>query len=214
MHCFIQARMSSTRLPGKVLKSIGKKKILEILILRLRKSKKIRKLVILTSSHPSDEKIIKFCQNNNIDYFCGPLENVYLRFQKAIKHFKCNAFVRINADSPLMDWKLVDQMIEIFNNNKFDIVTNVLQRFYPKGQSVEILNSKLFRKKSSTLKKIEREHVTKFYYNNHSKYKIYNKTFPKNLSKINLSVDTNLDLRNIKRKIKVQGCQKNWKNYI
>ena len=92
-------------------------------------------------------KIIKFCQNNNIDYFCGPWKNVYLRFQKALKHFKCNAFVRINADSPLMDWKLVDQMIEIFNNNKFDIVTNVLQRFYPKGQSVEILNSKLFRKK-------------------------------------------------------------------
>ena len=76
---------------------------------------------------------------------------------------------------------------------------------------MEILNSKLFRKKSSTLKKIEREHVTKFYYNNHSKYKIYNKTFPKNLSKINLSIDTNLDLRNIKRKIKFKVIKKTGK---
>jgi len=79
---------------------------------------------------------------------------------------------------------------------------------------VRSMLSKLLRKNSSTLKKTEREHVTKFFYANYDKYKIYNYSYSKNLSKINLSVDTNLDLKNIKRKIKKKGFLKNWINYI
>ena len=110
-YCFIQARYSSKRLRGKVLKKIGRLTLLEILIRRLKKSKKISKIVVLTSSTNSDQKIVSFCKKKKIHFFCGSLNNVFLRFKSAIKKYKPEKVIRISADSPLMDWRLIDKMI-------------------------------------------------------------------------------------------------------
>lgn len=212
-YCFVQARFSSRRLKGKVLKKIGKYTLLEILIKRLKKSKKINKIIVLTSTSRSDKKIIKLCNKIKISYFAGPLNNVFLRFKKAIKKYKPKKIIRISADSPLMDWNLIDKMIDIsIKKKKFDIITNVYERSYPKGQSIEILNTKLFNINDNLLNDEQREHVTKYFYNK-KKFKILNVKLKNNYSNINLCVDELKDYLFISKLIKKKGIFASWKKY-
>ena len=106
----IFARSSSKRLPNKVLKKICTIPLLKLIVSRVKKSSLKYQIIINTSSHKSDDKIIKFCKNENIKYFRGDLENVFDRTIKCCKKFKLKAFVRINADRPYLDYKLIDKM--------------------------------------------------------------------------------------------------------
>lgn len=193
MIVIIQARTSSHRLKEKVLKKINNVEILKILILRLKKVKKIKKIIVATSYQKSDKKIVKLCLKNKIDYFTGPLNNVRKRFELCINKFNLkNVVMRVSADSPFIDIKLINKMIKIQNKKKnYDIVTNVYPRSFPKGQSIEIIKTKLFKKLS--LKKMspnENEHVTQYFYKRKKLFKIYNLKNKDNISKINLSIDT------------------------
>ena len=143
MLCIIQARHSSKRLPGKVLKKILGLTILERVINQVRKSKKIKKIIVATSDHITDKKIIKLCQKNNIDCIFGSLNNVFKRFHLVLKSKQYKSFVRVSADSPLIDPSLIDKAVSLYNKNRYDIVTNVFPRTFPKGFSVEVINSKL-----------------------------------------------------------------------
>lgn len=213
-YCFIQARYSSKRLRGKVLKKIGRLTLLEILIRRLKKSKKISKIVVLTSSTNTDQKIVSFCKKKKIHFFCGSLNNVFFRFKSAIKKYKPEKVIRISADSPLMDWRLIDKMI-LFSNNKksFDLISNIKYRTFPKGQSVEILNPKIFNLSSKILSKNQKEHVTKYFYLK-DKYKIFNFRQKKKYDNYNLCVDKKEDILFISRLIKKKGIFATWKNYV
>ena len=134
-YCFVQARFSSKRLRGKVLKKFGKITLLEILIKRLQRSKKIKKIIILTSNSKQDKKIINLCKKINIDYFKGSLSNVYFRFKSAINKYKPKKVIRISADSPLVDWKLVDVMIDISKKKTaYEIISNVKKLFQKVNQ--------------------------------------------------------------------------------
>ena len=143
MLCIIQARYSSNRLPGKVLKKIFGITVLKRVINQVRKSKKISKIIVATSKHSTDKKIINFCKKNKIHCISGPLNNVFKRFYSIIVHEDCKSFVRISADSPLLDCSLIDKAITFFNRKRYDIVTNVFPRTFPKGFSVEVINSKI-----------------------------------------------------------------------
>jgi len=211
--CFIQARYSSKRLRGKVFKKFGKYTLLEVLLKRLKKSKKITKIILLTSNSKDDKKIINFCKQNKVEYFTGSLKNVFYRFKKAIKIFKPDRVIRISGDSPLIDWRLIDKMISISKKkNSFDIISNVKERTFPKGQSVEILNSNIFNINNNMLSSEEKEHVTKFFYNNN--YKIYNFNLKKKYNEYNLSVDYYKDYLLISKLIKKKGIYAEWKSYI
>ena len=107
-----------------------------------------------------------------------------------------DVFVRVNGDSPLIDQRLIEKGIEIFLQGQFDMVTNVFPRSYPKGQSVEILSGKTFRRIAENIRdKDDREHVTRFFYNNSGEFHIYNIPSSIDLSEIQLSVDTKDDMR-------------------
>ena len=213
-YCFVQARYSSKRLRGKVLKKFGKLTLLEILIKRLRKSKKIDQIIVLTSKSNEDKKIINLCKKKGFRYFSGSLQNVFSRFKKAIKKFRPKKIIRICADSPLIDWRIIDKMINISNNNNFyDVISNVKIRTFPKGQSVEILNPKIFDLKNSSLSKDQKEHVTKYFYLN-KKYKIKNIRNKIKFNKLNLSIDDNNDYIKISRLIKKLGIYKPWSKYV
>ena len=205
MICLIQARISSSRFPGKVLKKIGDKELLLHQVLNLRKSRFIKDIFILTSNHKSDEKIIKFCKKNNIKHFKGSLNNTFLRFQKFLKLQKnIKSFLRISGDSPLIDFKLVDKIIKFSKNKNFDIITNIFPRSFPKGQSIEIINySSFMLVKNSKLNISEKEHVTQYFYNNHKKKIIINYKNKKNYSMYNLSIDTVKDFKKIKKIMKI-----------
>jgi len=195
MLAIIQARFSSKRLKGKVLKKIKKKELLTHVIERASGSKKIKKIIIATSNRKSDDQIVKFCIKKKLTYFRGNLDDVWSRFIKILKINKEKSFVRICADSPFMHNKLLDKGINIFQKNNYDIVTNVFPRSYPKGQSIEIFKSSVLiknysKKRSSYFK----EHFPKYFYKNYKKFKIKNFKNNSDFSFMNLSVDTKKDL--------------------
>lgn len=213
-YCFIQARYSSKRLRGKVLKKFGKLTLIEILIKRLKRCKKINKIIVLTSNTKDDKKIVNLCRKNKIDFYCGPLNNVFFRFKKAIKKYEPKKIIRISADSPLLDWRIIDKMIHLSKkNNTYDIISNIKKRSFPKGQSVEILKSEIFNLNSNLLTSDQREHVTKFFYNKKN-YKILNYESKKNYKNYNLSIDNYDDYSIVSKLISRKGIFATWKNYV
>lgn len=204
MLCIVQARMSSERLPGKTLMTLNGCPLLKYVIDNIKKSKKIKKIVVATSSLKNDDKIIDYCKKNKIEYFRGNLKNVANRFYNILKNRKYDSFVRISGDSPLIDYKLLDKIINIYNKGKYDICTNVMKRSFPKGQSIEVFSSNIFLKNFSKLNSFfDLEHVTNYFYRNYEKFKIFNLSSKQNYSKINLSIDTQKDFVRINKLIKI-----------
>ena len=214
MICIIQARYSSKRLLGKVLKKICGLNLLQRVINQVKKSKKISKIIVATSEHKTDKKIINFCNKNKINCIPGSLNNVFKRFYSIIVHEQCKSFVRISADSPLLDYSLIDKAITLFDNHKYDIVTNVFPRTFPKGFSVEVINSKIILNFLLKIKKKRhQEHLTSFFYDNYKKFKIKNFSNKINYSNINLSVDNLSDFQRVKKILKFCNNQNYGLNY-
>ena len=201
MICILQVRSSSLRLKNKAFLKINEKSVIQNVIDRLLLSKNVKKIIVATSSRPSDNKFKKFCNNKNILFFKGPLKNVFLRYEQIIKKYKLNFFLRITGDSPFIDYRIIDKAYKIFKKRNCQITTNTFNRSFPKGQSVEIIKSEIFLKNRERIvgNKIYKEHVTKFFYDNFINYKICNFENSKNFSKINLSIDTASDFRKIKK---------------
>ena len=140
----IFARYNSKRLPGKVLKEIFlEKKLIEVIYLRLKKFTNLD-IVVCTSSSKKDDQIVKICKQLKIRFFRGNLKNVFDRTIKCLKKFKFDAFVRINADRPFVDFYEVNKMVKIFKKNEFDIITNQLSKKCPKGLACEVASAEVF----------------------------------------------------------------------
>ncbi|OVE76904.1 hypothetical protein BVX98_04350 [bacterium F11] len=191
----IQARMSSVRLPGKVLHPIQGKPILQYLLESLRKVRGLDSVVVATSTEGGDKEIQTFCQNMDTKCFLGELDNVSSRFRDVLTKYPVEAFVRINADSPLLDYRLIEKGMTLFKEGMFDIVTNVLERTFPKGQSVEVVKSETFERNLNGFTDPEDiEHVTKYFYKNRDSFRISNFVSGGNFGAIQMSVDSKEDL--------------------
>lgn len=192
----IQARMSSRRFPGKVLHTVKGKPLLMYIIERLQKVSQFAGIIVATSSGDDDKCVKQFCADNGILCYRGDLDNVVARFTGALDVLSVEAFVRVNGDSPLIDPRLIENGIEMFLKGEYDIVTNVFPRSFPKGQSVEIVSSEVFKRtEKNIIEKDDREHVTRYFYNNAEKFHIYNISSSSDLSHIQLSVDTAEDMK-------------------
>ena len=129
----IQARYNSTRFPGKVLKKINNTTILEILIKRLSKSKYISKIIVACSKNEKDKAILNICKKLGINYFIGSENDVLDRFYKAAKKYKGKNIVRITADCPLLDCKIIDDVISNFFLKKVVYASNINPPTFPDG---------------------------------------------------------------------------------
>ena len=216
MIAIIQARMTSFRLPGKMLKLIDNKPLLLHVINRVQKSKLIKKILVASSENKSDDVIKELCKNENVKSYHFSLDDVYERFTKIIAKEKITSFVRINGDSPLIDPELIDKSIKIFKSTNCDLCSNVMFKTYPKGQSVEVILSKTFLKLNNLkLSNFDKEHITNYYYSNPEQFKIVNFTSGFDFNNINLSVDTINDLRKIDLiYLKLKNKKKNWYNLV
>ncbi len=191
----VQARMSSQRYPGKVLHNVAGKPMLEYLMERLERCTSLNCVFVATSSDESDVSIQSFCGERGIKCYCGSLTDVAGRFKGLVEKYQLDCFVRVNGDSPLIDQLLIDHAVDIFLNGDFDLVTNTLERTYPKGQSIEVLRSDTFIKAYESMKgDDEFEHVTKYFYKHPDRYRIRNFACRENISDIQLSVDTKEDM--------------------
>ena len=216
MLAIVQARKSSTRLPGKVFKNLAGKPMLQWTLERLESSKFLGKVVVATSLDSGDDAVEEFCLSQNIKCHRGPLGNVAQRFAEVATLEKAESFVRINGDSPLIDPEIIDQAVAIFRATAVDFVTNIMVRTFPKGQSVEVLNSGHFFELCESMTEPEdQEHVTKVFYKNPEKHRIVSFTSGIDAGHAQMSVDTPDDFAVVERLIQMSnGKPEGWKELL
>ena len=198
--CIIQARMGSSRLPGKALmKSDSGKPLLYYVINQLRYCSKVKNLVIATTTNQEDDEIEKFANNNSVNVFRGKEKDVLDRYFQCAKKYSFSTIVRITADCPLIDPQIVDKVIEQFFSGNYDFATNTLTRTFPIGTDVEVFSfSALNKAWENAQLPSEREHVTP-YLRNKENSKIINVENTKNISNLRLTVDRIEDFELIKQ---------------
>ena len=196
----VQARMGSSRLPGKVLKDIAGRPMLSYQMERLRRVKSADRIVIATSDQPADDALERFCQKEKIAYVRGSEDDVLARYYAAIERFPADIVVRITADCPLIDPALVDEAIGAYEP---DYVSNMLEKTYPLGMAVEVFSAQALREAHREAKDpAEREHVTPFIYRHPERYRLKSLTMAPNLSHHRWTVDTPEDFELVSRLLK------------
>lgn len=193
----IQARMGSTRLPGKVLMDICGKTMLARVVDRIKLIKEIDDFVIATSINGKDQEIVDVCQKMGINCFRGSENDVLTRYLKAAQLYNADTIVRFCCDSPLLDPQVADQVISFFKSNKdgVDFCYNSDPASYPMGLDTQVFSFKALEKTALEAKqKYERSHVTVYMYENPNKFVIRNIKNDTNESHHRWVVDTQEDL--------------------
>ncbi len=209
----VQARVGSTRLPGKVLRPLSGKPMLWHVFNRLSHSKLIHKTVIATTTLPEDNQIELFCKENRILFYRGSSDDVLNRYFECAKKFRTEIIVRITADCPLIDPEIVDKMIKAFlklNELRiFDYLSNTIHRTFPRGLDIEIFSFRtLLKVNRQAAKEYEREHVTPFIYEHPQMFKIKNFVSEKDYSFHRWTVDTEEDFKLVEEIYKALYNQK------
>jgi spore coat polysaccharide biosynthesis protein SpsF len=193
-HLIIQARMNSSRLPGKVLKSVLGKPLLQYQIERLTRTVQTDGIIIATTISAVDDAIVELCDRLKIPTYRGSESDVLNRYAEAAQQFDSEVIIRITSDCPLIDPELVDRVIRFYQDHDFDyVVTN--EQIYPRGMDIEIFSSEMLHSANLNAQKPhEREHVTPYFYQNPNQFSIgtYTETIPEAIQAENcrLTVDT------------------------
>jgi spore coat polysaccharide biosynthesis protein SpsF (cytidylyltransferase family) len=192
----VQARMGSTRLPGKVMADICGKPVLMHVIDRLKGCKLLDDIVIATTINNIDDIIFNAVKNydKSIGLFRGSEENVLERYYLAAKKFNVDVVVRVTSDDPLIDPTVVDDLINEFLMNSCDYVSNSLNRTFPLGLDAEVFSfDALERAHQNASQDYEREHVTPYIIENPDKFKLLNVSNNIDLSHLRWTLDTKED---------------------
>lgn len=208
----IFSRMSSSRLPGKAFKDVSGKFLLERVIDRTIKVNLVDHVCLATSTNCEDDKIVKYAKDRGLDVFRGSLDDVAKRAFDASKYYNYSSFLRVCADRPFLDPSIYDEMIKIHNENNYDITTNIFPRTVPPGLTGEIINVNSFERLiRSTKDAKDREHVTRYFYHNPDKFKIFNfdPFDDRNIIDLRLVID---DQKDLERSIWIQSKLKKTSN--
>jgi spore coat polysaccharide biosynthesis protein SpsF len=204
--CIIQARMSSTRLPGKVMIKIDKENtILDCVVNQLQDSKEIKNIVIATTDQKEDDVIVEFLQKRKMKYFRGSEKDVLDRYYQCAKKFNFSKIIRITSDNPLIDYEIADMVVKHFKSNNYDYITTDLpldtfHRTYPLGYAVEVFTFSALENAWKNAKlPSEREHVTPYFYKNKEIFRQTSIQNSEDLSRFRCTVDTKYDLELIQK---------------
>jgi len=169
----VQARMGSTRLPGKVLKKIKDKFVLDYVIDRLRMCKNLDDIILATTTNKKDDKLEQYAIDKEIKYYRGSEEDVLSRYYSAARKLNVDVIVRITSDCPLIDPEIVDEVIKKHIETKADYTSNIIKRTFPRGLDVEVFNYNVLKNAFDNAKeKYQREHVTPYIYEHPERFKI------------------------------------------
>ena len=165
--------MSSTRLPGKVLKDVHGKPMILRQIERLKKSKRIDHLIVATSTDPTDDVLFSTLHSFGIHVRRGPLDDVAKRFAAVIDEMSPETVVRLTADCPLADPEVIDALIDSHLRSEADYSSNTLKPTFPHGLDAEVFSAVAFAKlRQSRMSRKEREHVTYGFYSRKGHYRL------------------------------------------
>ena len=201
----IQARMGSTRLPGKVLKRVNGIPLIKYQVDRVEKSKLIDKVVIATSKSKKDDQIVSFCEVNNICFYRGSESDVLSRYFSAAIEYNADIIVRLTADCPLIDPIIIDNTVNLFNQSKVDYTSNTSPpetSHFPDGSDVEVFSiNALKRANDEAISQADREHVTFYFWKDAFKngFQTTQLSNAENWSKYRITVDYPEDFEVVKR---------------
>lgn len=197
----VQARMTSTRLPGKVIMPVLGKPLLEYLIERLQQVRRATDIIIATTINDTDQPIVDLVKSLGVKIFRGSEEDVLSRYFGAAKENGLDVVVRITSDCPLIDPNIVDDVIDVYvkNADSCDYVSNCLARTFPRGMDTEVFPfSLLERAYWEATEQSYREHVTPYIYENNQEFRLLNVAYQHDESRHRWTVDTPEDFRLIK----------------
>lgn len=192
----VQARLGSSRLPGKVLKTIDGRPMLSYQLERLRRVARAQSIVIATTDKVPDNDIVRFSDHEGVHAFRGPENDVLARFCGAAIESEARCVVRVTADCPLIDPSLIDWAIAEFvdSGDRYDYISNMIAPSWPYGMAVEVVSAAaLADANRESTDAVEREHVTPFIYWRPQRYRIRSLTMTPNLSHHRWTVDTQED---------------------
>ncbi len=200
----VQARMTSSRLPGKILMPAAGKPLLEIQIERLRRIDCVDQLVIATTTLASDDPVVALCDRLGVPTFRGSEDDVLSRYHGAATRFGLDTVVRVTADCPMIDPRISSGVIRHFqqNRDKLDYCSNTLTRSYPRGLDTEVFRFEaLAQAHREAVAGPEREHVTLFIYRRPERFRLQNLPSPVDLSHNRWTVDEPADYELVSRMI-------------
>lgn len=215
-----QARLGSTRLPKKILKTINGKTLLELHLRRILKSKKITQLKVATTTERGSDKIVAIANKLGVKSFKGSVDDVLERFYLAALPENPDYILRLTSDCPLIDPYEIDRVISKCIDGKYDYVANSFEPTFPDGMDVEIFTFSALKKAYQKAKlKSDREHVTPYIRRNSSVeggkiFKSFDVKYNEDFSKYRLTVDTQDDFNLIEKLIINLGGDKKWLDYV
>lgn len=202
----IQARVGSTRLPGKVLKDICGKPMIWHVIERVKKAKLVEKVIVATTVKEEDDEIVKIAEQCGVKSFRGSEDDVLDRYYQAAKELGADVIVRVTADCPLIDPLIIDKTIEFFLKGNFSYVSNALKPTFPDGLDVEVFSFEALHKAWEKATKLsEREHVTPYIWKHPEDFKIGNFESGLDFSHLRWTVDKEEDLQFVREVYKRIG---------
>lgn len=197
----VQARMTSSRLPGKVLKEVNGRTLLDYLVERLRRARLADQVIIATTTNTTDQPIIECCEKLDCDHFRGSEDDVLSRYYGAAEQYGADLIVRVTSDCPLIDPAVIDKVIRKYQSSQpgFDYVSNTFDRTFPRGLDCEVFSMEVLGEIHREARaKHEREHVTPFIYQNLDRYRIGQVKYHRDESCHRWTVDTPEDFELIK----------------
>jgi spore coat polysaccharide biosynthesis protein SpsF len=195
----IQARMGSSRLPGKVMMDIGGRSMLERVILRTRLASLVDEVVVATTRSTEDELVVDASTSYGAPVTRGAIDDVLDRYREAAIAHKAEAIVRITSDCPLIDGSLIDDVVKAYLKATPDYASNTLQRTYPRGLDTEVISrSALEQAWSESSGPQYRAHVTSYVHQHPKRFKLVSVSGTDDLSDLRWTVDTSLDLEVIR----------------
>ena len=215
-----QARYGSTRLPGKILKNISGKTLLEIHLIRILQSKRISKLKIATTTEEGANKITAIGEKLGVGSYKGSIDDVLERFYFTALPENPDYLVRLTSDCPLIDPYEIDKVIDVCISNNVDYASNALTPTFPDGIDVEVFKFSALKKAYEEASiKSDREHVTPYICRNSTEkggtiFTSINVSNPKDYSNYRITVDTDKDFTVLQILIEKLGIDKPWLEYI
>lgn len=191
----IQARVSSTRLPGKVLENFSGNTLLGHIINRLAYSKYISNIIVATTTNPADDALVEWLELNKVSYFRGNESDVLNRYFEAAKKFNASHIARITSDDPFKDPEIIDAVASLYLEESLDFAFNNKPPSFAEGLDTEIFSFRALSLAEENAKDpFEREHVTQFFYRNPEKFKQKNLLSPIDFSQFRWTIDTLEDM--------------------
>lgn len=199
--CIVQARNTSTRLPGKVTKILDYKNgtsVLEEVISRLKRAKMVDTIIVATTVNPDDDSIVGIAKKAGVNVFRGSENDVLERFYLAAEENDLDAVIRITSDCPFVDPGVIDRLVEFYRDGNFDYASNCIKRTFPHGLDCEVFSFEALKKAYNETEfneedKFYREHVTTFIHTQPELFKLGSLTDEEDNSGIRITVDTKQD---------------------